>query len=128
MLVPNDEENKHTMKNARSKLEIPMPAAMPCKTSLCRSSRETCRTIGGHKTKYACVVEGDESMRFRMEGARLRYHEGHIVGKGMNSLSRYNPVHKFIPMLQAMRNSRCKGKNWRKYRHDSRQKSETTMR
>ena len=29
-----------------------MPAAMPCKTLLCRSSRETCRTTGGHKTKY----------------------------------------------------------------------------
>ena len=28
------------MKNARRKFEIPMPASMPCKTSLCRSSRE----------------------------------------------------------------------------------------
>ena len=36
-----DEESKDIMKNARRKLEIPMPAAMPCKTSLCRSSRET---------------------------------------------------------------------------------------
>ena len=41
--------------NARSKLDIPMPAAMPCKTSLCRSSGETCSTIGEHKTKYAWV-------------------------------------------------------------------------
>ena len=29
---PNDEEFKDTMKNARGKLKIPMPAAMPCKT------------------------------------------------------------------------------------------------
>ena len=36
-----DEKFKRTMKIARRKLEIPMPAAMPCKTSLCRSSRET---------------------------------------------------------------------------------------
>ena len=42
---PEDEEFKHAMKNARRKLEIPMPAAMPCETSWCRSSRETCRTI-----------------------------------------------------------------------------------
>ena len=36
---------KHTMKNARRKLEIPMPAAMPCKTPTnCRE--ETCRNIG----------------------------------------------------------------------------------
>ena len=52
------------MKTARRKLEIPM-----------RSSRETCRTIGGRKTKYACIVEADEYMRIRMEGAPLRYHE-----------------------------------------------------
>ena len=38
------------VKSARRKLEVPMPAAMPCKTSLCRRCRETCRTIGGHKT------------------------------------------------------------------------------
>ena len=37
------------LKNARRKLEIPMPAAMPCKTSFCRSSRDTCRTTGEHK-------------------------------------------------------------------------------
>ena len=48
---PEDEELKLTMKSARRKLEIPMPAATPRKTSLCRSSRETCRTIGEHKTK-----------------------------------------------------------------------------
>ena len=37
---PTDEEFKHTMKNARRKFEIPMPAAMHCKTPAnCR--RET---------------------------------------------------------------------------------------
>ena len=29
----DDEEFKRIMKNARRKLEIPMPAAMPCETS-----------------------------------------------------------------------------------------------
>ena len=53
------------MNNTRRKLEIPMPAAMPCKTS---SGRETCRSIGKHKTKYACIVEADESKRIRSEG------------------------------------------------------------
>ena len=43
---PDDEEFKTTKKNARRRLEIPMLATMPCKTSLCRSSRETCRTVG----------------------------------------------------------------------------------
>ena len=32
-IEPNDEEFKHTMKNARRKLETPMPAAMPCKNT-----------------------------------------------------------------------------------------------
>ena len=64
---------------------------------------ESCRTIGEHKTKYACIVEADEPVRIRMEGALHRYHEDHIAGKGMNSLSRYNPVHKFIPMPQVMK-------------------------
>ena len=36
-IEPDGEEFKHTMKNARRKLEIPMPATMPCKTSVnCR--------------------------------------------------------------------------------------------
>ena len=48
-----DEEFKFTMKNARRKLEIPMPAAMPCKTSSCRSIRETCSTTGEYKIKHA---------------------------------------------------------------------------
>ena len=35
--IESDEEFKHTIKNARRKLEIPMPAAMPCKTPVnCR--------------------------------------------------------------------------------------------
>ena len=32
---PEDWEFKDIMKNARRKLEIPMPAGMPCKTSVC---------------------------------------------------------------------------------------------
>ena len=31
------------------------------------------------------------------------YHEGHIAGKGENSLQHYNLVHKFILMPQAMK-------------------------
>ena len=76
---------------------------MPCKTSLCRSGRETSSTIGEHKTKYACIVEDDECMRIRMEGAPHRYHEDHIAGKGMNSISHHNLVHKSILMPQAMK-------------------------
>ena len=54
--------------------------------------------IGGHKTKYVWIVEADQSMRIRMEGTPRRYHEDHIAGKGINSLSHFNYVRKFNPM------------------------------
>ena len=44
-----------------------------------------------------------------MEGTPDRYHEDHIAAKGINSLSHYNAVHKFIPMPQALKISRCEG-------------------
>ena len=42
---------------------------------------------GKRKTKYACVVGADESMRIRLEGIPQRYHKNHITAKGMNSMS-----------------------------------------
>ena len=76
--------------------------ATPCKLQR-GQYKETCRTVGEHKTKYACIVEADESMRIRMEGSLHKNHEDHIAEKGMNSLSHKNLVHKFIPMPQAMK-------------------------
>ena len=112
---------KHTMENARRKLEIPMPAEMPCKTPTnCRG--ETCRNIGKRKTRYACIVDASESMRIRFKGVPHRYHEDHISAKGIFSPSRYNLVHKFIPMPQALKFQKRRlqweknGKNLRRYR------------
>ena len=99
---PDDEEFKRMMKHARRKLEIPMAAAMLCRLQH-HKHRETCCTVGQHKTKYACIVEADESMRIRMEGSQNKNHEDHIAGRGMNSLSHSNLVHKFIPMPQALK-------------------------
>ena len=118
---PKDEEFKDIMKNARRKLEIPMPAAMPCKTPMCQSSRETCRSVGKHKTKHACIVEAHESMRIRLEGVLCRYHEDHIAAKDMNSLNHHNLVRKFIPMPRAMKIPAAQAavdkewENWRKF-------------
>ena len=53
--------------------------------------------------KYACIVEADESRRIRMEGSQSKSHEDHISGKGVNSLSHYNLVHKFIPVPEAVK-------------------------
>ena len=80
-IQPDDEEFKHTLKNARRKLEIPMPAAMPCKTQAnCRG--KTCRNVGKRKTKNACTVDVDESMRIRLEGVPHRYHEDILQENG----------------------------------------------
>ena len=54
-IEPDDEEFKDIMKNARRKLEIPLPAAMPCRLQL-NQDRDTCGKVGQHKTKYACTV------------------------------------------------------------------------
>ena len=65
---------KLVLKNALRKVEVPMPAAMPCKTPV-NCCGETCRSIEKHKTKYACGVEADESMRIRLEGVPYWYHQ-----------------------------------------------------
>ena len=100
-IEPNDEEFKDIMKNERRKLEVPMPGAMLCKLQR-EKYRETC-LVGEHKTQYACIVEANESMTKRMEGSPHKNHEDHIAGKGMNSLSHHNLVHKFIHIPQAMK-------------------------
>ena len=77
---PADAEFKETTKDALRKLEVPMPAAMPCKIRA-RKYKETCRTPDTRKTKYACIVEADESTRKRLEGTLHKDHEDHIAGK-----------------------------------------------
>ena len=113
---PEDEDFENTMKNVRWTSEIPMPAAMPCKTPM-NSSRETYCGSGKSKTKHACIIDADESTRIRLEGAPCGYHEDHIAAKGINSLSRYHSVHKFIPMPQTLKKPDAKvavEKEWEK--------------
>ena len=101
-MEPHDEEFKLTMKSGRRKLEVPMPAAMPCKIPT-KSSGETHRNIGKRKTKYACVVDADEYTRPALEGAGHEPHQDHITAKGMNSITHSSLVPKFIPMPQALK-------------------------
>ena len=110
---PDDEEFKDIMKNARSKLEVPMPAATLCKTQR-EKYMETCRAEKKCKTEYACIVEADESMRIRMERSLHKDHKDRIAGKGMNTLNHYNLVHKFISTPQAMKIPEAKEKQWTK--------------
>ena len=96
------------MKAARRKLEVPMPAAMPCKMPK-NSTGETHRNIGKRKTKYACLVDADESTRPRLEGAGHTLHQDHTTEKGMNSMNPYGLIHKIHSDASSNENSRCKG-------------------
>ena len=95
-IEPEDEEFKLTKKAARGKLE------MPCKIPI-KSSVEPHRNIGKRRTKYACVVDADESTRPRLEGAGHKPHQDHITAKGTHSMTHCSLVHKFIPMPQAFK-------------------------
>ena len=60
-----------------------------------------------------CLVEKWNLMnptRQRAESSQFKNQEDHIAGKGFISMSHYNLVHKFIPMPQAMKNTRCERK------------------
>ena len=110
---PEDKEFKETIKNARKKLETSVDPAMPCKIM------KNCGSGGSNKikTKFACVLEAEESTRLRMGNSVPNYHEDHIAGKGDNSLQHRNLVHKLIPMPQAVKIPAAKAavdKEWEK--------------
>ena len=121
-IEPDDEELRRIMKNARRKLEIPMRAAMPCRLQL-NQHREACGNVGQHKTKYACIVEANESM-----------HEDTSQEKAWILLSHNNLVHNFSYASSnekyRMRKQqwRKNGKNKRTYRHGNWRMSETNQR
>ena len=96
---PEDKEFKETIKNARKKLETSVAPAMPCKIV------KNCGNGASNKiqSKLACILEADESTRMRVGNSIQHNHEDRIAGKGENSLQHYKLVHKFIPMLQAMK-------------------------
>ena len=64
-------------------------------------------------------------MRIRLVRVPFLYHEDHFAAKGINSLNRYNSVHKFIPVPQALRIPDAKAavekewENWKRYQHGS---------
>ena len=110
---PDFSEFKETIKNARKKLETSVAPGKPCKIMKnCGNSRSD-----KNKTKFACILEVNESTRMRMGNSAPHNHEDHIAGKGENSLQHYNLVHKFILMPQAMKIPAAKAavdKEWEK--------------
>ena len=94
-----------------------MALAMLCKTSKTCKHGVTLAQSNETKAKLACILEASESTRLRMGESLPNHHEDHIAGKGDNSLQHYDLVHKFIPMLQAMKIPEAKAavdKEWEK--------------
>ena len=70
----------------------------------CGANKPTTR-----RSKYACIVEAfHESTRKRTGETQHIDHEYRLAVKRLNPLSHYNPVHKFILTLQAMKISDAK--------------------
>ena len=122
IIDPEDKEFKETIKNARKKLETSVAPAMPCKTSKNSQHVVTGGKSNEIKFKLACILEASESTRLRIGESSPSHHEDHTAGKGDKSLQHYKLVHKFIPMLQAMKIPAAKAavdkewKNWKRFR------------
>ena len=82
---------------------------MPCKMETRKRLRKLRETVASgntnpdKKTKNACIEEAHELTRKRLESTLPGSHEDHIADNGFNSMNHYNLVHKFVPMLQAMK-------------------------
>ena len=79
---------------------------------------KSCESNKIPKTKHARIVDAHESTRQRLESSLPKDLEDHIAGKGYNSMTHYNLVHKFIPMPQAMKTLDAKvavDKVWKKF-------------
>ena len=97
-----------------------MAPTMPCKTRNKSKNRESRSKTNDFKSKFVCILEASESTRMRMEESLPNYHEDHVAGKVDNSLQKYNLVHKFIPMHQAIKIPAAKaavdGRNLKRFR------------
>ena len=117
---PDDEEYEEILKNARRKLERPMAPTMPCKRQKSITTvvaKPNSASEDNSKTMYSCTVESHDSTRQRAESSQSKNHQDHIAGKGYNSMSHFNLVHKFMPMPQAMKIPDAKAavdKEWKK--------------
>ena len=96
-IMPDNYVVSSTLNQMMKNLHIPLETLVESWKFRCQ---QQCHVS---KTKYACIVDADETVMTRSEGVPHRYHEGHISAKGINSLSQYNLMHKFIPMPRALK-------------------------
>ena len=115
-MIRKMENTKGTVKNARrSSNGCKEQRNTSCRTR--KPGRKVVNPTRFQNTKHACIVEAHESTRQRLESSLPKDHEDHIAGKGYNSMTHYNLVHKFVPVPQAMKIPDAKAamdKEWKK--------------
>ena len=112
---PEDGDYKETLKtqgkdgDTYESGNIPMRAVMLRKmgtkkrpNKLRETASKTNESNKIRKTQHAYVVEAHESTRKRLKSLP-KNNEDLVAEKGFNSMSHYNLVHTFLPMLQAMK-------------------------
>ena len=96
----NDEEFELTMKAARRKLEVPMPAAMPCKIPR-KSSGVTHHNIEKRKTNTLVLSTPTKARDQGQKELDTNLMKITLLQKERTSITHHSLVHKFIPMPQA---------------------------
>ena len=127
---PNVEEFKLTMKAARTKLEVPMPAAMPCRIPI-KSSGENPPQYWEtqDKIRLFCWCRRKHETKARRSWTQTSSWSHHCKrDEFYDSLQSCPQIHSdasSIKKFQTQRQQwRKKWKNWTKSRHDSGRKSE----
>ena len=103
LIDPEDKEFKETIKNARKKWETPVAPAMLCKTSkTCKHGETRGKPMRSNQNLHVSwkPVNPQDCVWKNLYRIIMRTI---LQEKGDNSLQRYNLVHKFIPMPQAMK-------------------------
>ena len=102
-IEPNAEELKLTMKAARRKLEVPMPAAMPCKIPIKNSGEKPSQYWETQdKIRLFCWCWRKHETKARRSSTQTSSRSYHCK-KGWISITHYSLVHNFFPMPQAMK-------------------------
>ena len=127
---PDDEEFKDIMKDARRKLEVPMPTAMPCKLQRDKY-RDVVAQLKNTRQNTLALLKPMNLRGNAWKDLLTRIMKTTSQEKESTHLNHYNLVHKFIPVPKAMKIPDAKAaveKEWgnsRKYQHGTWRESET---
>ena len=126
---PEDKEFKETIKNARTKLETSVAPAMPCKKS---KEGETRSKTTDFKSKLACILEANKNKRFAYGRTSTEMSYCRKRGRFTATLQFGSQIYSYASSYEKFRQQKQQwtrnGKNWRKFRRGTWQKSKVRKR